>query len=299
MEKSYSVFHIEGGLGKHVAATAVAKCIKKNHPERELIVVCAWPEVFINLKYVDRVYRVGNTPYFYQDYIKNQDSLIFKHEPYFTTDHVHKKLKLIENWCKLYNLNYTGETPEIVFNTVQTGQGHRMWVRNKPIMVIQTNGGPFQEQPYNYSWTRDMPYELGLALVERYKEQYHIIQICRKPEQALPGVEVISNNMSNMELFSLLLFSTKQVLIDSCLQHAAAALEKKSTVIWFGTSPKIFGYTMHDNIVASLPEDFNLPDSYLFDYNFTGTPHECPIIDTSVIDINEIFSSIEGDTFNN
>ena len=30
MEK-YVIFHIEGGLGKHIAATAVAKTIKNNY----------------------------------------------------------------------------------------------------------------------------------------------------------------------------------------------------------------------------------------------------------------------------
>ena len=33
MEKKYSIFHLEGGLGKHVAATAVAQCIKNNYPD--------------------------------------------------------------------------------------------------------------------------------------------------------------------------------------------------------------------------------------------------------------------------
>ena len=45
----FAIFHIEGGLGKHIAATAVAKCIKNNHPDRELIIVCAYPEIFLNL----------------------------------------------------------------------------------------------------------------------------------------------------------------------------------------------------------------------------------------------------------
>jgi hypothetical protein len=53
--KKYSIFHIEGGLGKHVAATAVAKAIKNNHQKRDLIIVCAYPEVFLNLPFVDRV----------------------------------------------------------------------------------------------------------------------------------------------------------------------------------------------------------------------------------------------------
>ena len=104
----YSIFHLEGGLGKHVAATAVAKAIKNNHPDRELIVVCAWPEVFITLPFVDRVYRIGNTPYFYKDYIQDKDSLIFKHEPYFTTDHVHKRKSLIQNWIELYGMEFNG-----------------------------------------------------------------------------------------------------------------------------------------------------------------------------------------------
>ena len=104
--EQYSLFHIEGGLGKHVAATAVAKCRKNNHPDRKLIVVCAYPEVYLNLKFIDRVYRIGNTPYFYDDYIKDKDMLIFKHEPYFTTDHIVKRKPLIQNWCNLYDLEY-------------------------------------------------------------------------------------------------------------------------------------------------------------------------------------------------
>ena len=40
---NYSIFIVEGGLGKNVAATAVARCIKNNFPDRELIVVCSYP----------------------------------------------------------------------------------------------------------------------------------------------------------------------------------------------------------------------------------------------------------------
>jgi len=293
MEKKYSIFHIEGGLGKHVAATAVAQCIKSNHSERELVVVCAYPELFLGLDFVDKVYRIGNTPYFYETYIKDVDSLIFKHEPYFTTEHIHKKLPLIENWCKLYQLEYNGETPILRFNRKQKQIGLNKWERERPIMVIQTNGGPLQEQPYNHSWTRDMPQELAQSLVNHYQNDYHIIQICRNENQILQGVEAHWGTMSNMELFSLLLVSEKQILIDSCLQHASAALGKSSTVLWVGTSPTTFGYELHSNIIAKLPQGYKLPDSYLFDYNFTGTAHECPIMEGDILfDINEIISSL-------
>jgi hypothetical protein len=100
--------------------------------------------------------------------------------------------------------------------------------------------------------------------------------------------------MSNMELFSLLAFSQKRLLIDSSLQHAAAALKLSSTVLWVGTSPKVFGYPLHNNITAELPDVVKLPDSYLFDYNFNGTIHECPLFDTNIFNINEIIETLKN-----
>jgi hypothetical protein len=289
----FAIFHIEGGLGKHVASTAVAECIKNNYPDRKLIVVCAYAEVFLNLKFIDRVYKIGMTPYFYNDYIDGKDSLIFKHEPYFTTEHIHKKMPLIENWCKLYNLNYSGEIPSLIFNSKQKQLGINKWTREKPIMVIQTNGGPLVNQPYINSWTRDIPVYLSEILVNHYRNDYHIIQICRSGSVAMQGVEVVSDSMPNMELFSLLLVSQKRVLIDSCLQHAAASLGLSSVVLWVGTSPKVFGYNIHTNIVADLPKDIvKLPDSYLFDYSFEGLLHEYPSLESEIFDPNLIIQKI-------
>lgn len=288
----YSIFHIEGGLGKHVAATAVAECIKNNHSDRQLIVVCAYPELFISLPFVDRVYRHGVTPYFYQDYIEDKDTLIFKHEPYFTNDHIHKRLPLVKSWCKLYDLTYNEEQPSLQFNARQYQIALNKWSRSKPILLLQTNGGALDGQPYPYSWARDMPYPLAKEVAEHFSKDYHVIQVTRNQETAIDGVEVVNNQMPNMELFGLLLVSQKQLLIDSSLQHAAAALNKPSTVLWVGTSPKIFGYDIHKNIEATLPEDVKLPDSYLFDYNFQGAAHECPLTDLNIFDTEEIINSL-------
>jgi hypothetical protein len=297
MEQKYSIFHIEGGLGKHVAATAVAKCIKKKHPNHNLIVVCAYPEIFINLNFVWRVYRHGNTPYFYQNYIKDKDFLMFKHEPYFTTEHIKKEKSLIENWCDLYQLEYSGELPQIGFNFRQTQYNLNLWSRSKPIFLLQTNGGPINDQPYQYSWTRDMPHYIFDPIIKEFGNTHHIIQICRNESQVInnPLVESIYKPLTNIELFSLVNISDKRLLIDSSLQHAAMALNKKSTVLWIGTSPKIFGYDFHNNISANLSDDdFKLPDSYLFDYNFTGTLHECSVTDqTTMFDINDIILSLK------
>lgn len=291
----YSIFHIDGGIGKHISATAVAKCIKNNYPDRELIVVCAWPSPFVNLDFVDRVYKSGMTPYFYQDYILGKDSLLFKHEPYFTTDHVHERVGLIENWCNLYGLDYNGEKPELVFNLRERQLAGSLWESDKPIMAMQSSGGLYeQEGAFRYKWTRDMPIGVMNAVVEEFKTTHNVFQITRAGGIVADGAIPVDKPYSVMELVTILLRSNRRFFIDSMMQHAAAALDLPSTVVWIGTSPTVFGYDIHDNIVARQIKDFKLPDSYLFDYNFDGVTHECPYkSEEEMFDIDEIIGSIK------
>ena len=298
MTKSkYSLFHIQGGFGKHIAATAVAKCIKNNHPSRQLIVCAVYPEIFQNLPFVDRIYQLGNTNYFYQNYVENTDSLIFHNEPYFTTDHIHKRLPLVQTWAKMYNLEYRGEMPEIKFNPLQRNLAKEHWTAksgSKKYMVLQTNGGLYQEtRPY--LWARDMPVKLAQKIVDHYSDEYHIFQVKKPSSEALDDVEVIDFPLSNMELTSIILNSEKRILIDSCLQHAAAALKKQSVVLWNGTSPKVFGWDMHKNIQAEKPANFKLPNSYLFDFDFTGAEAEYPYVDEDeeIFDFNKIIEAVD------
>ena len=294
----YSIFHVQGGIGKHVAATAVAQAIKNNHPDRKLIVVCAYTEIFNNLSFVDRVYTIGTTSYFYQNYIQGKDSIIFHHEPYYTTDHIHKKLPLIQNWCKLYGLEYNNEQPVIKFNKLQYDLSRKFWVKgSKPIMVIHTNGGMMTTDAKPYAWTRDMPEKLAQDLVDHYKKDYTIYQITKINSPKLKGANHIfasqQQTLSLMEYFSVLLHSDKRILIDSSLQHAAAATNKPSTVLWNGTSPTVFGYDIHTNITTKIPYDFKLPGSYLFDFDFNGNEVEYPFTDDQeLFNIDEIIASV-------
>lgn len=296
----YSIFHLQGGIGKHVAATAIAKAIKNNHPDRKLIVVCAYPEIFLNLEFVERVYQLGNTSYFYQNYIQDKDSIIFHHEPYYTTDHIHKKLPLIQNWCKMYGLNYSGEKPVIKFNKLQYDASLRYWkTTNKPIMVIHTNGGVMTTDAKPYAWTRDMPESIAQELVDHYRKEYQIYQVTKVNSPKLEGCSHVfatpQQSLSLMEFFSVLLHSKKRILIDSSLQHAAAALNKPSVVLWNGTSPKVFGYDLHTNITTDIPYDFKLPSSYLFDFDFNGNEVEYPFTEQQkLFDTAKIISAVDS-----
>ena len=292
-KEKYFIWHIQGGLGKNIAGSALVKTIKETYPDRKLIMVTSWPEIYLNNPDVDRIFQLGQSPYFYEDYIEGKDVIISKHEPYHQTAHITKEKHLLENWCDLMGLKYTGQLPVILPNYPQ-GMLLGLWQRQKPIMVIQTGGGPMEGQKYSYSWTRDIPMEVAQEIVKKFSQQYHIIQITRPDGYQLEGVERVDQKMSNMELFSLLVASKKRVLIDSSLQHAAAALNLKSTVLWVGTSPKVFGYKMHTNVEAKLPKKANqLIGSYTFDFQFENNMHECPYMTVKdIFDINLVLSFI-------
>ena len=292
MEK-YFVWHVQGGLGKNVAATSLCQDIKTTYPDRKLIMVVSWPEVFLNHPNIDRVYALGQCPHFYDDYVHQKDTMIYRHEPYNQSGHIHRKTHLIHNWCDLLGIQYKEQTPKVIINYAQQ-QLVNMWNRDKPTMVLHTNGGPIDGQKYPYNWCRDIPPELAQAIVNKFHKTYHIFQVCRKDSVVLENVERVDQPLSNLELFSMLASSKKRVLIDSCLQHAAVAFRLPSTVLWIGTSPKVFGYKLHKNVVAKVPNKKNqLIGSYLFDYQFENNIHECPYIDMNeMFDVNHVLNSI-------
>lgn len=289
--EKYFVWHIQGGLGKNIAATALIKDLKKTYPDRKLILIVSFPEVFLNNPVIDRVYNIGQAPYFYQDYIEGKDVIVCRQEAYHESGHITKTKHLIESFATLLKVKYNKQTPEIYVNYVQK-QLTGLWKRGKPTIVIQTGSGPSTK--YNYSWTRDIPQELAQTIVDKFKDQYHIFQVTRQDGYFLQGVERVDMQLSNFELFSILIESQKRILIDSALQHAAAAFKLKSTVLWVGTTPSVFGYPIHNNIVARLPNRANqLIGSYLHDLQFENNLHECPYLELKdIFNVTNILNSI-------
>lgn len=297
MEK-YLIFHVEGGLGKNIAATAVLTHIKKENLDRKIIVIASYPEIFLNNEHVYRTYRVGNTPYFFDNYIDGKDTVVLRKEPYHENDHIMRKTSLYETWFNMYNIPYEKEKikPYLPMNGVQKSLVEA-WKFDKPIFLIHTNGGPLDPnmQPNSYAWTRDMPMNIAQEIVNEASRKYHVIQICRENSYELRNAQRVSNPMTNFELFSLLLASDKRLLIDSSLHHAAAAYDLESTVLWVGTDPKMFGYPIHKNIRAKDPSgDINKIDSYLFDYDFNGHFHEYPYYDHErLFDTKEVLKELK------
>ena len=297
MTEKYLVFHVEGGLGKNVASTAVITHLKKKYNDRKIVVVASYPEVFLNNENIHRVYKVGATPYFYDDYIHKKDTIVLRKEPYYENNHIMRKTPLYETWFNMYDIPYDKKeiNPYLPMNGMQE-IWTKEWQRQKPVLLLQTNGGPLDEnmQPNAYAWTRDMPLAVAEIIVKAAAQKYHIIRVCRSNSYHLEGVERVDAPLNNFQLFSLVRASQKRALIDSSLHHAAAAYKIPCTVLWVGTHPEMFGYDIHDNICAREPSgNVKRVDSYIFDYDFHGNHHEFPYYSNDVIfNSEEILNSL-------
>ena len=162
----------------------------------------------------------------------------------------------------------------------------------KPLFVIQTNGGVLGPQEVGYNWVRDLPENLVREIVDEYKEYYSIVHIKRKDQTVYQDTFECYDNVRGVAI--LLLMSEKRLLIDSFAQHMAAALNKPSTVCWIGTTPISFGYDLHDNIIANPPEKEFITDAITFNKNELWEPiTNLPYSSTdNIFEIDKIFQSI-------
>ena len=242
------IFQIDGGLGKSIMATAMVQVIKKRYKNSNLIVVTAYPDVFLNNPNVNECFRFEQMNGAYLKYIKDKDCKLFVDEPYRNTGFLTEKEHLFETWCKIYGLKYNNEQPRIYLTQPELEYFKPFYKTDKPIMVIQPNGGP-EQQGYKYAWTRDIPQITVNSLIQHYKDKYSIIHIRRQDQYEY--TDTFSALDGYRSIAVLLTLSEKRILMDSFSQHLAAALGKKSTICWVTTNPKVFGYKLHDNILAN------------------------------------------------
>jgi hypothetical protein len=269
---NYSIFEIKGGIGKNIMATSVASDIKKNFPDNELIVVSAYPAVWINHPDVHRVITFDKVDYFYDNYIKDRDSKLFVSEPYHHEGYIYKRCHLIESWEKQLGLqNEEISLPRIYMNQRELQYYQNMFrTDERPILVVQMSGGP-ENQNQKYSWYRDLPIQPTQEIVNHYAQNGHrVIQVRKKNQLELQNAETFTSD-NIRDIFGLLANSDKRLLIDSFCQHASLGMGLKSVVCWPVNNVTTLGYNFHTNIVSSAPR-LNKPNifGYLNEFDITG-----------------------------
>lgn len=286
------IFQIDGGLGKNILATAVCTAIKRKYPNHRLIVLSAYPDVFINNDDVDRAFNTNNLTYFYKDYIEDKNSKIFFHNPYLETEYIYEREHLIETWCKLFDLPYSNDLmPKLSLTEREKSFYQKKYTTDKPILVIQPNGG--FNADLKYAWSRDLPSNVVLSIIEEFKNDYNIVHIKRDDQLSYDFTFPVTNPFR--DVLSLLLLSQKRLLIDSFVQHATASLNLPSVVCWVGTSPKVFGYNLHENIVSNKEtKKAELRDAFITRNNIGGNPLEFPFNnENEIFNVDKIIESLK------
>lgn len=280
------IFDISGGLGKNILSTAVLKAIRKQHSDAYIIVLTSYPDVFISNPNVNKVIQHNSVAGIYKDYIMSKDAKVFITDPYTTSDYLTESKHLIEIWCNICNVPYDNELPELFISKAEVEYFAPFYQLDKPIMVIQPNGGPI-DQPLKYSWVRDIPAPAMNDVIQHYKKKYTIVHI--KREDQTMYADTIGALDSFRSIAVLLSLSERRILIDSSAMHIATALNLPSLVCWIGTSPKVFGYDMHANIEANTPDkELNLDHSYLQRLPLFEDISKCPYTE-----LGNIFNSAD------
>lgn len=283
----FLVLQIDGGVGKNVVATSVVRALNGSHPDRKIIIVTAYPDIWVNNQRVYKVYRFGSISYFHRDIIEDKDTLLFIQDPYKTTDYIYRKKHLSEIWCDLCGVEWLGEKPEMYFSQLEAEFVSNIIKKEKPIFLINTFGGS-DSQKHKYSWARDVYPSIVQGVVDKYKSEYRIIQVRREDQIPINGVEYFTGSLREIAL--LLLLSDKRLLIDSYLQHVAAALNLQSTVLWVVNSPKVLGYELHNNIIGEFVPGDTINSVYE-KYDIIGDPIQLASNPSAIFNIDDILKT--------
>lgn len=109
------IFNSTGAPEKELVATAVVSNIKRKYPKDSIIVISNHLEVWLHNPDIFRVYKAGNTPYFFEDFIKGKDSKIFWQDPFNTNDGIYRKDALVKVWSDLCKVPCKETLPKMHF----------------------------------------------------------------------------------------------------------------------------------------------------------------------------------------
>lgn len=279
----YVVFIVEGGIGKNVLATVPLKGIKAKYPDKKIVVVASWPDVFRFHPDVYRFYQMGNSPFVFDDYIKDGKGIVLKAEPYCNTDYVNppeKTKHITEIWCDMLGVPYPDSKtqPYMFFDKNELAWGEQfIRSKGKPVMLIQWQGGMNNPAgPVIGQNPRTLPPETVAQLAQKFGNKYHVISVQNKEQPRVNGIDVTDMNVRSS--WMLIPYASVIISIDSMVQHVAAAFNKTSIVCWAGTNPELLGYPVHINLrkrVCPTPE-CHRPNTYLFDQDATQNIWRCP-----------------------
>ncbi len=221
-------------------------------PKRQIVVVTHIPEIWLHNPNVYRVYKFGFLSYFYEDFVKDKDSLIFRHDPMQTNDYAYDKKHLIKIWCDLCGVPYDGSLPALYFTWREEEAMGKLTKSDQPLFFIETNRRRIRDDMPQF-WATDMPISIAEEVIAVMNARgYKTIHIKEAGGVALRGTTPITFDFR--QTLCALKYSKARLFVDSWGQHVAAALGMASVVTWVSGNPETVGYKMHKNIMLEFSD---------------------------------------------
>jgi hypothetical protein len=257
MNGKYLLFEVSGDLMKDLAGTAVVANLKKKFPEREIIVTTFWPEAWLHHPDVYRVYKLGTTAYFYDDFIGNKDTLIFRLDPYLTDDFLYHRKHLIEIWSKLCEAPCEFKRPQLYFTAREREATGKMLNRNLPLFIFETQA-LINKMPLDI-WQIEpsistIPVQTIMPVVNNLqKAGFFPLHLKRSDENPLPGVEWI--NLPMRQVLYAVSLSQKNLFLNSFARQTAGALDFSAAIISSEEDSRSMGYQKEIRIGKLSPDE--------------------------------------------
>lgn len=304
------ILPIMGGLGRNIFATAMIRNLKQAYPEKKLFVVAGSPEIFFNNPHIKRVYGFQGLQHLYEDYIeKNPETMVLEVEPYRHVDYISGELHIVRAWCDLLEIPCSDITPELYLTRGELEMADAFMSRfDKPLILLQHCGGQAPQNPNDpmeslakqaLMFRRSLRPQTVQKVADQLLADGYAVGSIQAPTQFCPtGAERVAYPIR--AVLCLIPKAAGIIAIDSFVQHAAAALNKKALVLWAGTSPDRLGYPLHKNIRRSACEtpECHRPNTYAFDVQADGSLWSCPFSDACTnYDAEEIvkhFKEMQG-----
>ena len=246
-ETKGTVVHIQGGLGKCIAFTAVAKCFKETYPDLQLVVISGYPEVFLHNPNIDGNFEFSQHGLWFSFY-SNPDFEIMAFDPYFHQDWINNSGRhLTDIWCELLDVECKGSLPQLYFSGPEVEELKRMMNVDRPLLVVQSTGGP---NPGAVSWTRNPPTQELDDYLAKYSDSHYIVHLCQQATPVLKSVNQRIDGLNRRQAMCLVYYAQEFVGIDSFGLHARAANPNSGPSTFFFPLPEIkdkLGYKETDH----------------------------------------------------
>lgn len=290
-EANRIVLVIQGGIGRNIQSTAVIKELKKRYPSKHIAVICGSPELFVKNPHISRIHNLAHPSHFFEDYIKDNLTVVINVEPYQHFDYIYRRRHFINCWLDMLGFEDQESdipTPEIFYNQAEIEMA-KDYLRkfDRRMVLFQHQGGKIPETQEKKSkliaktgmYRRNLPENVAQEVTDKLIEKGYMVGSVGHPNQYLPrGAEQVGFPIR--AICALIPFVEAVITIDSFLLHGSACYKGKTPTlaIWGGTNPAVLGYPWHKNMTREVCDTpmCHRPNSYLWDFEETGFLWDCP-----------------------